>query len=102
MSGAATVRAFKAHLDALIMAQCDPAVRVTDARGRDVLGIYQGMRGKGDNKTYLFLAVYVYVTVHAKTRQKSAKSIFSKHRQKSKQQVPCDSDFFHGEGPRST
>ena len=100
MSGAATVRAFKAHLDALIMAQCDPAVRVTDARGRDVLGIYQGMRG--NNKTYIFLAVYVYVTVHAKTRQKSAKSIFSKHRQKSKQQVPCNSDFFHGEGPRST
>ena len=37
VSDAATVRAFKGHLDALIMGQCDPGVRVTDTRGRDVV-----------------------------------------------------------------
>ena len=46
-TAAASIENFKQHIDGRVMTRsCAPKVRVKDAFGNDVLGVYQGMRSK--------------------------------------------------------
>ena len=46
-SGPTAIENFKQHIDGRVVTRsCAPKVRVKDAFGNDVLGVYQGMRSK--------------------------------------------------------